>query len=50
VGEHTNDVSDLFGDRRDTFEAELRELLRVVSPDGRFSEQMCESTIDIWRA
>ncbi|MBA3309311.1 MAG: methyltransferase domain-containing protein [Nocardioidaceae bacterium] len=40
----------LFGDRRQVFEAELRELLRVVSPDGRFSEQMRESAIDIWRA
>lgn len=40
----------LFGDRRQTFEAQLRELLREVSPDGRFSEQMRESAIDIWRA
>jgi precorrin-6B methylase 2 len=40
----------LFGDRRRIFEAELRELLRGVSPGGRFSEQMRESAIDIWRA
>ena len=39
----------LFDDRRQTFEAELRDLLRAVSPDGRFSEQMRESAIDIWR-
>lgn len=40
----------LFGDRLQTFEAELRGLLREVSPRGRFSEQMRESAIDIWRA
>jgi SAM-dependent methyltransferase len=40
----------LFGDRRQDFEAELRELLAQVSPEGRFSEQMRESAIDIWRA
>jgi hypothetical protein len=40
----------LFGDRRQSFEAELRELLKAVSPHGRFSEQMRESAIDIWRA
>ncbi len=39
----------LFGDRRQSFEDELRELLRAVSPDGPFSEQMRESAIDIWR-
>lgn len=39
----------LFGDRRAAFEAELRELLQKVSPDGRFSERMRESAIDIWR-
>lgn len=40
----------LFGDRRRSFEVELRELLRGVSPHGRFSEQMREMAIDIWRA
>lgn len=39
----------LFGDRGPAFEAELRELLRETSPDWRFSEQMRESAIDIWR-
>lgn len=39
----------LFGDRRRAFEDELRELLHAVSPDGRFSEQMREISIDVWR-
>jgi len=40
----------LFGDRVPVFEGELRDLLADVSPDGRFSEQMRETAIDIWRA
>jgi SAM-dependent methyltransferase len=40
----------LFGERRQAFEAELRELLRAASPEGRFSEQMREIALDIWRA
>jgi SAM-dependent methyltransferase len=40
----------LFGDRRQSFEADLRDLLRGVNPDGKFSEQMRESAVDIWRA
>ncbi len=39
----------LFDDRSQTFETELRELLRGVSPEGRFSEQMREIAVDIWR-
>ncbi len=39
----------LFGDRGPVFEAELRELLAEVSPEGRFSEQMRETAIDLWR-
>ncbi len=31
------------------FEAELRELLAEVSPEERFSEQMRETAIDLWR-
>lgn len=38
----------LFGDRGPIFEAELRELLAHVSPEGRFSEQMRETAIDLW--
>ena len=40
----------LFGQRADEFEAALRELLAEVSPDGRFSEQMRETAVDVWRA
>ena len=38
----------LVGDRGPIFEAELRELLAHVSPEGRFSEQMRETAIDLW--
>jgi SAM-dependent methyltransferase len=40
----------LFGQRTDEFEAALRDLLGKVSPDGRFSEQMREIAVDVWRA
>jgi len=39
----------LFGDRRQVFEAAVRDLLAEVSSDGQFSEQMRESAIDVWR-
>jgi len=39
----------LFGARIGEFEAALRELLAVTSPDGVFSEQMRESAVDVWR-
>jgi SAM-dependent methyltransferase len=39
----------LFGDRVDDFETALRELLAEVSPEGRFSEQMRETAVDVWR-
>jgi SAM-dependent methyltransferase len=40
----------LFGDRVQEFETALRALLAQVSPEGRFSEQMRETAIDVWRA
>lgn len=40
----------LFGDRLGAFERELRELLRTVSPDGQFCEQMREMTVHVWRS
>jgi hypothetical protein len=40
----------LFGDRFHDFETALRGLLEAVSPDGRFSEQMRETAVDVWRA
>ncbi|MQA82578.1 MAG: methyltransferase domain-containing protein [Streptosporangiales bacterium] len=39
----------LFGDRLDSFDAQLREVLAVASADGRFSEQMRPIALDIWR-
>ena len=39
----------LFGHRVTGFEAELRELLAECGVQGRFSEQMREIAIDIWR-
>lgn len=39
----------LFGDQRGSFEAELRALLHEASPGGRFSEQLRETEIDIWK-
>jgi SAM-dependent methyltransferase len=39
----------LFGDRLAIFETELRELLAGATPEGRFSEQMREIAVDVWR-
>jgi hypothetical protein len=39
----------LFGDHRAAFETELRQLLVRANPNGTFSEQTREITIDIWR-
>jgi SAM-dependent methyltransferase len=39
----------LFGDRVGDFEAALREVLADASPDGRFSEQLREIAVDVWR-
>jgi hypothetical protein len=38
----------LFGDRRDAFERDLRELLRTASPEGRFAEKAREIELSIW--
>ncbi|MDT7800292.1 MAG: hypothetical protein QOI78_3725 [Actinomycetota bacterium] len=39
----------LFGNRRERFETELRELLHEASPDGTFSERLREIAVDVWR-
>jgi SAM-dependent methyltransferase len=39
----------LFGDRRQSFEAHLRQLLHDASPTGLFSEEMRDIAADIWR-
>ena len=38
----------LFGPRRDDFEADLRRLLRDVSPSGRFSERQPGTNVLVW--
>lgn len=39
----------LFGERRSEFEAELRGVLRQVSPDGTFAEWLPDTDLRIWR-
>jgi hypothetical protein len=39
----------LFGDRRENFEAELREILAQASPAGRFSVRLPDNILRIWR-
>ncbi|HYN96926.1 MAG TPA: class I SAM-dependent methyltransferase [Pilimelia sp.] len=39
----------LFGDRREAFADDLRQLLRACSPSGRFAERTREIGIAIWR-
>ncbi|RKE17520.1 class I SAM-dependent methyltransferase [Streptomyces sp. TLI_171] len=39
----------LFGDRREQFETELRELLRGASPEGRFAVRVPSAEAVVWR-
>ncbi|MFD9499979.1 class I SAM-dependent methyltransferase [Streptomyces sp. NPDC060035] len=39
----------LFGTRRDDFEADVRRLLRQVSPSGLFSERQPSTEVFVWR-
>ena len=39
----------LFGDRLAAFDADLRQLLHAVAPDGRFAEQLPPTTLHLWR-
>ena len=39
----------LFGDHRDTFETELRRVLRDASPAGRFAERPPDTEVFVWR-
>jgi hypothetical protein len=39
----------LFGDRREEFERDLREVLTQASPSGRFSVRLPDNTLRIWR-
>lgn len=38
----------LFGDRRDAFERDVRDLLRDVSPSGRFAERRPSTEVFVW--
>jgi SAM-dependent methyltransferase len=49
VYSRTSSAPHLFGDRPAEFEAELRALLRLTAPDGRFSERAREIELVIWR-
>ena len=40
----------LFDDRLATFTEDLRRLLRATSPSGRFSEQLQDMRLSVWRA
>jgi ubiquinone/menaquinone biosynthesis C-methylase UbiE len=39
----------LFGDRREDFEADMREILAQVSPSGQFSLRLPDNILRIWR-
>jgi SAM-dependent methyltransferase len=39
----------LFGDRRDDYEADVRELLARTSPAGRFSVRLPDNILRVWR-
>jgi SAM-dependent methyltransferase len=39
----------LFGTRRGDFEADLKQLLREISPSGRFSERQPSTEVFVWR-
>lgn len=38
----------LFGDRREAFEADLRQLLHEANPAGVFTERLREIAVDLW--
>jgi hypothetical protein len=39
----------LFGDRRDDYEADVREILARTSPAGRFSVRLPDNILRVWR-
>ena len=39
----------LFGDRREDFEADMRQILAQASPGGRFSVRLPDNILRIWR-
>jgi hypothetical protein len=39
----------LFGDRQDAYEADVREILVLASPSGRFSVRLPDNILRIWK-
>lgn len=39
----------LFGDRREDFERDMREILAQASPPGRFSLRLPDNILRVWR-
>jgi hypothetical protein len=39
----------LFGDRRDSYETDMREILTQASPSGQFSVRLPDNILRIWR-
>jgi hypothetical protein len=39
----------LFGDRRDDYETDMREILARASPSGQFSVRLPDNILRIWR-
>jgi len=39
----------LFGDRQDAYEADVREILALASPSGRFSVRLPDNSLRIWK-
>ena len=42
-------VPHLFGERREEYEADLRQILTRASPSGRFSVRLPDNILRIWR-
>ncbi|KOG42531.1 class I SAM-dependent methyltransferase [Streptomyces resistomycificus] len=49
VFSHSGSAPHLFGDRLHDFERDLREVLRLASPEGRFAERLPATEIMTWR-
>jgi ubiquinone/menaquinone biosynthesis C-methylase UbiE len=49
VFSHSSTAPHLFGDRREEFESDLREILAQASPERRFSVRLPDNILRIWR-
>jgi SAM-dependent methyltransferase len=45
----SSSAPNLFGDRREAFESDMREILTQASPTGRFSVRLPDNILRIWR-